>query len=173
MTHNWPVFRTSLIENATFLDWPLETRTNKMRKYPKNSPQAAARIVALTLIADGDIGQAELVLLDELAVHQQLGLERDELQAVIDTFCEDLLSSKQLAWADACPVNEYVLAALMGDIDDPALRRKVLGLCVSLAEADERVAEGESVVLIAAVAHWGLHHQMLGSFDAVVAPHPG
>jgi hypothetical protein len=109
------------------LHLPEETET-QMRKYPKNSPQAAARIVALTLIADRDVGQAELALLDELAVHQQLGLTRYAMHAVIDTFCEDLLSSHQLAWADACPVDEYVLQDLMGDIDDPALRRKVLGL---------------------------------------------
>ena len=144
-----------------------------MRKYPKNSPQAAARIVALTLVADGDVGQVELALLDELAAHQQLGLTRDALHAVIDTFCEDLLISKQLAWADACPVDEYVLEELMGEIDDPALRRTVLGLCVKLAEVDDHVAEGESIVLIAAVAHWSLHHQMLGPLDAEVSPHPG
>jgi len=144
-----------------------------MRKYTKNSPQAAARIVALTLIADGDIGQAELALLDELAVHQQLGLERDALHAVIDEFCEDLLSSKQLAWADACPVDEYVLEKLMRDIDDPALRRKVLRLCVELAEVDDLVAEGESIVLIAAVAHWGLHCQLMGPMDAELLRDPG
>ena len=134
-----------------------------MRKYAQNSPEAAARIIALTLIADGDIGQAELVLLDELAVHQQLGLTRDALQAVTDTLCEDLLSSKQLNWADACPVDEYTLNALMAEIDDPLLRRKLLALCVRLAEADDQVAEGESIVLIAAVAHWGLNYRMLHS----------
>ena len=132
-----------------------------MRKYARNSPQAAARIVALTLVADGDVNKAEFALLDELAVHQQLGLERDALHAVVDTFCEDLLSSKQLAWADVCPVDEYTLAELMAEIDDPALRRKVLGLCVKLAEVDGHVAEGESIVLAAAVEHWGLDYQML------------
>lgn len=126
-----------------------------MRNYTKNSPQAAARIVALTLIADGDVGQAELALLDELAMHQQLGLERSALHAVIDTFCKDLLVSRELAWDDACPVDEYVLEKLMADIDDPALRRKVLDLCVRLAEVDDLVAAGESIVLIAAVAYWG------------------
>lgn len=132
-----------------------------MRKYASNSPQAAARIIGLTLIADGDVGEVELALLDELAVHQQLGLTRDALHGVIDTFCEDLLSSKQLNWADACPVDAYTLTELMAEIDDPTLRRKVLGLCVQLAESDDEVAEGESVVLIAAVEHWGLHYQML------------
>ena len=137
-----------------------------MRKYPKNSPQAAARIIALTLLADGNVGQAELALLDELAVHQQLGLTRDALHAVVDTFCQDVLANKPVAEADACPVDEYVMEELMGEIDDPALRRKVLDLCVKLAEVDDHVAEGESIVLIAAVAHWSLHYQMLSPADA-------
>lgn len=132
-----------------------------MRKYSPNSPQAAARIVALTIVADGEVDRSEFALLDELAVHQQLGLERDALHAVIDAFCEDLLSSKQLNWADSCPVDDYTLAGLMGEIDDPALRRKVLGLCVKLAEVDGYVAAGESIVLSAAVEHWGLQRHML------------
>lgn len=84
-----------------------------MRRYPRNSPQAAARIVALLVLADGDVGPAERALIDELAVHRILGLERAALQTVIDEFCEDLLSSRQLEWADACPVDEYTLAELI------------------------------------------------------------
>jgi hypothetical protein len=134
-----------------------------MRKYPKNSPQAAARILALTIIADGDLDKTEFALLDKLVVHELLGLEYDVLHTVVDTFYADLLSSKQLAWSDVCPVDERTLAELMDEIDDPALRRKVLGLCIKLAEADGHVAEGESIVLVAAVEHWGLHRHMLRS----------
>ncbi len=131
-----------------------------MRSYPVNSPQAAARIVALTVVADGDIGDAEIEWLDRLAVHAQLGLARREFHALLDTFCEDLLSSDQLKWTDACPVDERTLTDLMGEIQDPALRLKVLRLCVELAEVDAHVDDGESSVLVAAVEHWGLHHQM-------------
>ncbi|MCE9659411.1 MAG: TerB family tellurite resistance protein [Burkholderiales bacterium] len=131
-----------------------------MRRYPVNSPQAAARIVALTVVADGDIGDAEIECLDRLAVHEQLGLARQELHALMDTFCEDLLSSDQLKWADACPVDERTLADLMGEVQDPALRLKLLRLCVELAEVDAHVDDGESSVLVAAVEHWGLHHEM-------------
>jgi len=131
-----------------------------MRSYPANSPQAAARIVALTVLADGDIGEAEIECLDRLAVHDQLGLKRHELHSLLDTFCEDLLSSDQLQWADACPVDERTLAQLMSEIQDPALRQTVLRLCVELAEVDQKVAEGESIVLVAAVEHWGLHYEM-------------
>ena len=132
-----------------------------MRSYPANSPQAAARIVALTVVADGDIGEAEIKWFDRMAVHEQLGLARHQLHALLDTFCEDLLSSDQLKWADACPVDEGTLADLMGEIQDLAMRLKLLRLCVELAESDGHVAEGESVVLCAAVEHWGLHREML------------
>ncbi len=64
-----------------------------MRSQPANSPQAAARIVALTVVADGDNSDAEIEWLDRLAVHEPLGLTRHGLHAVLDTFCEDLLSS--------------------------------------------------------------------------------
>lgn len=134
-----------------------------MRSYPVDSPQAAARIVALTLVADGDIGDEEIEWLDRLVVHEQLGLARHELHALLDSFCEDLLSSEQLQWADVCPVDERTLADLMCEIQDPALRLKLLRLCVELAEVDAHVDQAESVVLIAAVEHWGLHHEMFRS----------
>ena len=134
-----------------------------MRSYPTNSPQAAARILALTVVSDGDIGDAELQWLDRLAVHERLGLARHELHALLDTFCEDLLSSDQLKWADACPVDERTLADLMGEIQDPDLRLKLLRLCVDLAEVDARVDDGESFVLSAAVEQWGLQREMLRS----------
>jgi uncharacterized tellurite resistance protein B-like protein len=132
-----------------------------MRSYPINSPRAAARIIALTLVADGDIGDAEVRWLDQFAVHTELGLERKALHEVLDTFCEDLLSSGQLQCADACPVDERTLSNLMSEIENPSLRLKLMHLCIALAEADADVAEGESIVLNAAVEHWGLHREML------------
>lgn len=132
-----------------------------MRSYPANSPQAAARIIALTLVADGDIGNAELECMERLAVHDQLALSRHELHTLLDTYCADLLSSNQSKWAEACPVDERTLAELMGEIQEPALRLKLLRICVDLAEADAKVAEGESIVLVAAVEYWGLQYKML------------
>ena len=132
-----------------------------MRTYQNNSPQAAARIVGLAMLADGHMCKAELEVLDRLGVHRQLGLQPEALQVVVHALCEDLLAAAQMTWADACRVDPRTLAELMGEVDDPALRLKVLTLCVSVVEADGHVAEGESIVLGAAVEHWGLHRQML------------
>lgn len=131
-----------------------------MRAYPKNSPQAAARIVALTVIADGDIRIQELQLLDSMRVHSALGLDREELLALIDIFCEDLLASNQLAWADACPVDAFTLGKIMGEVDEPDLRRRILGICAQLAACDGNVAEGETAVLKAAAEHWGMRYHL-------------
>ena len=131
-----------------------------MRTYPNNSPQAAARIVALAMVADGQVCKAELDVLDRLGAHEQLGLQPEELHVVVHAFCEDLLSAVQLTW-DACPVDPQTLAELLAEVDDRELRLKVLRLCVAIVEADGHVAEGESIVLVAAVEHWGLHREML------------
>jgi uncharacterized tellurite resistance protein B-like protein len=136
-----------------------------MQTFENNSPQAAARIVALTLVADGHIGEAELQRLDDLKVHEQLNLPLDEMHAVMKDFCQDMLGSPQLNWSDVCPLDERELAGLMAQITRPSLRQRVLHLCVQVAEADGHVAEGESIVLNAAVEHWGLQRQMLLSVN--------
>lgn len=128
-----------------------------MRHYPRNSPQAASRILALALLADGHLSKRELDLLDRLDAHTTLGLGRAELHTVLHGFCEDLLSSTHLSWGDACRVDQATLAALMADIDDPALRLTLLQLCLAIVDADGHLAEGESVMLTAAIAHWNLH----------------
>ena len=52
-----------------------------MRTYQNNSPQAAARIVGLAMLADGNVCKAELDVLDRLGAHQQLGLQPELAKA--------------------------------------------------------------------------------------------
>jgi hypothetical protein len=46
-----------------------------MRSYPHNSPEAAARIVALVLISDGHVCSSEFDILKQLGAERELGLE--------------------------------------------------------------------------------------------------
>ncbi|MBX3622476.1 MAG: TerB family tellurite resistance protein [Rhizobacter sp.] len=140
-----------------------------MRSYPANSPQAAARIVALAMLSDGHLSKAELDVLERLGVHDQIGLDRDALHAVMHAFCEDLLSTAHLTWADSCRVDPRTLAALMAEIDDPALQLKLLRICAAVVEVDAHVADGEAIVLGAAVEHWGLQRAMLDGRVAAAA----
>ena len=132
-----------------------------MRTYPQNSPLAAARIVALAMLADGSLCKQELDTFDRLNAHEQIGLDKEEFHAVVHTFCDDLLAAAHSSGGDVCRVDSSTMAELMCEIDAPELRRKLISLCVAVAEADGQVADSEAIVLVAAVEHWGLQHEML------------
>jgi len=136
-----------------------------MRSYPRNSPQAATRILALAMLADGHQCPSELALLERLEVHAQLGLSRSELHAVVHTFCEDLMAvSSGMCWADLSQVRPDPLRQVLGEVDDPALQCLVMEVCISLVEADRFLADSESIVLAAAMLQWGLPRQSMPPF---------
>ena len=124
-----------------------------MRSYPLNSPQAAARIVALALIADGHVNKRELIALDQIAAHEQLGMTRDAMHAVVQTLCEDLMVAAQLSWDSASLLDAAAMAELMAEVDDPELWRKVMQVCEAVIDADGHVSEGELTVFRAAAEH--------------------
>lgn len=131
-----------------------------MRHYPQNSPQAGARILALASLSDGNVSTIEVETLDRLQAHHQLGMERTELHQVMNTLCEDLLMAARGDFQEACQLDARTLSELMAEIDDPDLRLKLLHLCAAVVEADGHLAEGETMVMEAAVEHWGLHRAM-------------
>lgn len=140
-----------------------------MRAYSRNSPQAAARLVALAMLADGYVSKREIDTLDRMDAYGVLGLPRAELNEVLQVLCEELLISAHQSWADVCRIDEGMLASFMSEIDDPDLRLKVLQLCVSVVAADSHVADNESIVLGSLIDHWNMHREMreLASVDVI------
>lgn len=129
-----------------------------MRSYLHNSPQAAARIVALSMIADGHLSQREVLALESLEIHRQLDLAPAGLHDVLQALCEDLLICANDCWSNVCRIDAGTLAQLLAEVGDPLLQSKVLELCVRTVEADGHITEGESrLVGAAAAAYWGAH----------------
>ncbi len=125
-----------------------------MRNYPRNSPEAAARLVALVLIADGCVSRSEVDALAQLGAAHKLGLTPDALPQIIQTLCEDLLLGADASGSMMANLDESALAALMGEVTDPVLQAKVLQLATAVANADHHLADGEALVLVAASRHW-------------------
>lgn len=72
------------------------------------------------------------------------------LHDVVHAFCEDLLVfSVGTCWTDACLMDSGLLRKVLDEVDDPALQRKVMSLCISLVEADQHLTDNESRVLAA------------------------
>lgn len=127
-----------------------------MRSYPRNSPEAAARIVALVLIADGNVCRTEYEILVRLDAARELGLGPDAMPAIVQTLCEDLLLCGWSGGSLLASVDDDSLASLMAEVTEPEVQRTVLRLAIAAAGADSHLAEGETLVLEAARRHWNL-----------------
>lgn len=128
-----------------------------MRTYPRNSPEAAARIVALVLIADGHVCRSEFDVFEQLDGPRELGLQADSLPRVVQTLCEDLLMGDPGSGSMLGAVDDAALASLMAEVDEPVLQRKVMRLATAAARADRHLADGEALVLEAARRYWGIN----------------
>lgn len=146
-----------------------------MRSYPRNSPEAAARIVALVLISDGHVCSSEFEVLKQLGAERELGLEPQLLPHIVYTLCEELLAGAYGTGSLMGNVDEKALAALMAEISDPSLQRKVLRLCLAAAMADGHLADGETWVVEAARRHWKLYdgEEPSGTRRTLATPHDG
>jgi len=137
-----------------------------MRSYPHNSPEAAARLVALVLISDGHVCSSEYEILKQLGAERELGLEPQLLPHIVHTLCEELLMGGYATGSLLDNVDDSTLASLMAEVSDPALRRTVLRLSLAAARADGHLADGESRVVEAARHHW----QLVDGQEPVVSP---
>jgi hypothetical protein len=127
-----------------------------MRSYPRNSPEAAARIVALVLISDGHVSRAEVEALQRLGVEPRLGLAPGAFAQVMHTLCEDLLMGAYAGGSLMCSVDEATLASFLAEVDDPTVQAQVLRLAAAAAEADTHLADAEALVVAAARRQWRL-----------------
>lgn len=125
-----------------------------MRSYPRNSPEVAARIVALMLISDGHVCRSELEALYQLEVERELGLAPGAFAQVLHGLCEDLLAGTYGAGAMQCSVDEDALEALSGQVDRPDLRASVLRLAGGAAEAGPPPSGGEPRVQALFRSRW-------------------
>ncbi|MCW5658138.1 MAG: TerB family tellurite resistance protein [Burkholderiaceae bacterium] len=142
-----------------------------MRSYPVDGPEAAARIVAMTLMADGGPGKAELDLLCEHDAAGQLGLAPQRLHAALRQFCEDLLAASEHSWSHACRLDPSAMASMLMEVRDQRLREKLLQLCVAVAEADGCIQDGEASVLAAAARHWRIADSRAGDGSGTAHRH--
>lgn len=125
-----------------------------MRNYPHNSPEAAARIVALVLISDGNVCRSEIDTLQYLELEKELGLVPGSFARVVRDLCEDLLMGSHHNRSMTAHLDETMLASMMSAISAEPLQQKVLHLAAAAAQADHHLAEAEERVMASAWRHW-------------------
>lgn len=123
-----------------------------MKAYPLNSPQAAARVLAMALVADGQYSATEIRALDRQNAPGLLGLTPQAFKEVMDDFCMDLLQHSQGQWSGV--LDAEVRSQVLADITDCHLQDLILQQCEALMLADGHLADGEVSLLDALGAAW-------------------
>lgn len=129
-------------------------RRSQVRKNPIDSPEAAGRIVALALLADGAIDRRETVLLERQQILKRLGLDNERFDAIYYEYCTDLLANASREASGQLALDEQNIKKLLGEIRDPELQRKMLRIMLDIVHADHRLTAGEATLIAQALQHW-------------------
>jgi len=130
-----------------------------MRHYPLNSPRAMARVVALTLLADGVVSRGELQSLVRLGVYDRLHLDPVEMQDVLEDLARDLHQCGGPVWDRCGAISRPLVSCVLDDVSDPDLRKEALEICQEVAEGDSHLADGERDMLTQASTQWRVRPQ--------------
>ncbi len=127
-----------------------------MRHYTPDSPQAAARLLALAILADGGLDVAELRVLDDYDIAGKLGLDKYLFDEVIKDFCFDLAQYSDREFASHLELDRETIGHLLRDIRNPGRQMELLRMMVDIVNADGSLAGGEAVLISEAMVVWGL-----------------
>jgi uncharacterized tellurite resistance protein B-like protein len=125
-----------------------------MRKYPIDSPQARARIIAAALLADGGLDKSELDLLDYGAIVERLGIRRDIFDETLHAFCDDLNQYGMLGHDGQFDLNADTVAAMLDEVRSADHRKRLLCVMLEIVSADHRLDDGEASLVAQALDRW-------------------
>lgn len=125
-----------------------------MRKYTNNSPEAGARVVALALMADGAVDRSEILLLERQNVVGRLGLDNERFDSIYYEYCTDMLASANRNSSGLLELDKHSISALLDEISDPGLQKKLLRIMLDIVNADHRLTAGEAALIALALERW-------------------
>ena len=125
-----------------------------MRHYETDSPQAAARVLALALLADGGLDEAELRSLARNDLVRQLGISDEAFETVLRNYVQDVLQGTTYIDGMHLRLSSEIMRSLLDDIRDPEMQCMLLGAIRAIAHANGEIAAGEAALLAAAAERW-------------------
>lgn len=128
-----------------------------MRHYETDSTPAAARLLALTVLADGGLDRNEVDAMMHTDLARRLGIDSVEFERILREYCDDLLASANYLDGMRLKVADEVLDLLLEDITDPALQQALLRTMQEIVSADGVETSAEVDVLARALEKWSRH----------------
>ncbi len=131
-----------------------------MKTIAKNSPEALARVLAMTMITDAQLDDQELDLMERLKLYDLIGISRVQFSAVVADYCEELLQAGapdgRVNLLDRARIDRIVDA-----VEDPAKRLLAAQMVINVLKADGRLEETELALFRHILDRWGLSLEAL------------
>ena len=106
-----------------------------MKDYPKNSPEAISRILAMMIITDARLDDREIEVMDELRIFDIIGITRSGFSQLVDKARID---------------------EIIDLVDDPGKRVDTCGMILNIANADGKIHDTELAVFGYILERWGM-----------------
>lgn len=137
-----------------------------MRRYPRNSPEALARVLAMAITTDAAVDDLEIELCERMQLFRMIGVTRAGFAQVVQDYCRDLEAEAGGRLNAGREVVEQVIA----DVDDPGKRLMVCAMMLSLCHADGRFDASELALMRHVLRRWNLTVEALRGMDVQDAP---
>jgi uncharacterized membrane protein YebE (DUF533 family) len=133
----------------------------KLTAYPDNSPAALMRVLAMFIMSDGDVTDAEMDTIEDLGVLAALGGDREHFAEIFDSYCDDLILHAGFRHLVTLAEPDWV-ASILAPVTDPAKRRLIAQTLLVVARSDGWFADAELKVVRQMLDQWGLTLEDLG-----------
>lgn len=126
-----------------------------MRHYSQNSSEAMARILALTMLADGGLDKTELEAIAKSKILNHIEMTEAGFEKVVHELCDDLLQYSSSYSLGQIELDRETLNHVFADITLVPLQKMLLKVMVAVVDADQRMSDGEAIVISQALSTWG------------------
>lgn len=125
-----------------------------MHSIMRDHDQATCRILSLTMLVDGWVGQEERSALLHTGIIEKLGLDLDVFEAVFESFLAETSSSACDEPCIRARISSERINDLLGRIHDPATQALLLDAMSEIVKADGLLTREETALLDQARAYW-------------------
>lgn len=133
-----------------------------MKTIAKNSPEAVARVLAMTIVTDARLDDRELEVMDRLKLYDLIGMSRVQFSAVVADYCEELLQAgspdSRINLLEPARIDRIVDA-----VDEPAKRRLTAQMVINILKADGRLDDPGLALFRHILDRWGLSLETLAN----------
>jgi uncharacterized tellurite resistance protein B-like protein len=126
-----------------------------MKTYYKDSPQAMALVLAMTMIADAKLDDRELEIMDRLHFYDVLGLTKAEFSRVVKAYCDEVVATGS-SEGKVDLMDHARIDAIADLVEEPARRMAVAQMMLNIVKADDALHDAELTLLRHVLARWNI-----------------